>query len=258
MATNRVEILTKASPEAAWDAVRDVGALHTRLVPGFVVDTKLEPGARVVTFANGMTVREPIIALDDATRRLVWSASGGLTTHYNASAQVVSERGQTKVIWTADFLPDEAGDTIRALMAAGAQAMRAALDRLAPASGGVDAVFARAGKLSYLQIPATDIEASATFYEKIFSWSLSGSSRHRSFTDASGELLGAFVTGREISRTAGLLPYIYVDGIDAAVERIRDAGGEIHEGPRPEGPLSVATFRDPAGNLMGIWTSGPR
>ena len=64
------EIVTGARPSEAWDAIRDVGALHTRLVPGFVVDTRLEPGARVVTFANGMVVRERIIALDDRARRL--------------------------------------------------------------------------------------------------------------------------------------------------------------------------------------------
>jgi hypothetical protein len=54
MAAIRKEILTAARPERVWDALRDVGALHTRLVPGFVVDTRLEPGARIVTFANGM------------------------------------------------------------------------------------------------------------------------------------------------------------------------------------------------------------
>ncbi len=59
MASIRKEITTSASPDQAWDALRDVGALHTRLVPGFVVDTKIEPGARVVTFFNGIVVREP-------------------------------------------------------------------------------------------------------------------------------------------------------------------------------------------------------
>lgn len=262
MATNRVEILTKASPAAAWDAVRDIGALHTRLVPGFVVDTKLEPGARVVTFGNGMTVREPIIAVDEENRRLVWSASGGVTAHYNASAQVLSEGGQTKVVWTADFLPDEAGSTIRPMMASGGEVMRETLDRLAgdtpQGQGSADAPFAKDGKLSYLQIPAQDVEATATFYAKVFGWKLSGSSSHRSFTDASGELLGAFVPGREISRQAGLLPYVYVDGIDAAVARIEAAGGTMQAQPYAEGKLWVATFRDPAGNLMGIWTAGPR
>jgi hypothetical protein len=64
MASLRKEILTKAPAGEVWVAIRDIGALHTRLVPGFVVATRLEPGARVVTFANGMVVREPIVAME--------------------------------------------------------------------------------------------------------------------------------------------------------------------------------------------------
>ena len=94
MASIRKEIVTRASPERAWDAIRDIGALHTRLVPGFVVDTRLEPGARIVTFGNGMVVKEPIVDLDDAARRLVWAAVGAPLTHYNASVQVFPE-GET-------------------------------------------------------------------------------------------------------------------------------------------------------------------
>ena len=74
MATIRKDIVTLATPAQAWDAVRDVGALHTRLVPGFVIDTKTEPGARVVTFANGVIVRELIVTLDEVRKRLVWTA----------------------------------------------------------------------------------------------------------------------------------------------------------------------------------------
>ena len=88
MATLRKQCDTTASAEAAWDAIRDIGALHTRLARGFVTDTRLEPGARVVTFINGMIIREPIVTLDDEARRLVWSAEGGWTTHYNASLEV--------------------------------------------------------------------------------------------------------------------------------------------------------------------------
>jgi hypothetical protein len=94
MASIRREILTKARPEEVWAAIRDIGALHTRLVPGFVVDTRLEPGGRVVTFGNGMVVREPIVDINDQDRRLVWSAIGGRTTHYNASVQVFAADGR--------------------------------------------------------------------------------------------------------------------------------------------------------------------
>jgi len=89
MASIYKEIETNAKPEDAWAAMRDVGALHTRLVPGFVVDTRLEPGARVVSFGNGMVVWEPIITVDETARRVVWSAEGGRTTHYSASTQRV-------------------------------------------------------------------------------------------------------------------------------------------------------------------------
>ncbi len=132
MASIRKEIVTTASVDDVWSALRDIGTLHTRLVPGFVIDTQLEPGARIVTFGNGMVVREPIIDIDDAARRLVWSAIGGSLTHYNASAQVFANPdGQTKVVWIADLLPNEAAGSIGLLMEQGMTVMKATLDRIA-------------------------------------------------------------------------------------------------------------------------------
>jgi len=132
MASIRREIHTSASPEQAWDALRDVGALHTRLVPGFVVDTKLEPGERIVTFGNGMVVREPIVDVNDELRRVAWSAIGAGLTHYNASAQVfVNSDNRTIVVWIADLLPHEAAGQVGLMMEQGSAAMKAALDRLA-------------------------------------------------------------------------------------------------------------------------------
>ena len=117
MGSIRKEILTKAGFDAVWSAIRDVGALHTRLVPGFVTDTRLELGARIVTFGNGMVLREPIVAVDDKGRRLVWSAEGGPFTHYNASLQVFAESGgATRVVWIADFLPNEVASNQRAAL----------------------------------------------------------------------------------------------------------------------------------------------
>jgi Polyketide cyclase / dehydrase and lipid transport len=131
VASIRKEIETKARPDDAWAAIADIGALHTRLVPGFVVDTKLEPGARVVTFGNGMVVREPIVTIDGASRRLVWTAEGGRTTHYNASVQVFSRSDETTaVVWIADFLPDAMTGQIAAAMEAGLTVMKKTLDRL--------------------------------------------------------------------------------------------------------------------------------
>jgi carbon monoxide dehydrogenase subunit G len=132
VASIRKEIALTARPDEVWDAVRDIGALHTRLVPGFVVDTKLEADARIVTFANGMTIREPIVAIDEQQRRLVWSATGGPLTHYNASAQVLANGdgdGATTLVWTADFLPHDAASFIEGMMEQGAAAMKAAFAR---------------------------------------------------------------------------------------------------------------------------------
>jgi hypothetical protein len=134
MTSIAVEISTGASPSAVWDAIRDIGALHTRLVPGFVVATEFVPGGRRVTFGNGAVVVEPIVSLNDDLRRLVWTAQGGMAgiAHYNGAVQVYPrEVGGSRVVWTADVLPDEAAAPIGAMMQEGAIAMRSALARLA-------------------------------------------------------------------------------------------------------------------------------
>ncbi len=130
MASVRREIVTSAQPPSVWDAIRDIGALHTRLVPGFVVDTRLEPGARIVTFANGMVMKEPIVTIDDEVRRLVWTAEGGPLTHYNASVQVFAEGAGSRVVWIADFLPDQAASVVGPMIEQGMAAMKKALDRV--------------------------------------------------------------------------------------------------------------------------------
>lgn len=115
------------------------------------------------------------------------------------------------------------------------------------------------GRLSYVQIPAIDVRTSARFYEKVFGWKVrGGGADHLSFTDATGDMIGAWVTDRAISREPGVLPYIYVHGIDAILEQVSAIDGEIVKPPYPEGDLWVATFRDPAGNVIGVWQQGPR
>ena len=129
MATIRKEIMVDARAEDVWAAVRDVGALHERLVPGFVVDTRLEPDARVVTFGNGMVVRELIVDLDDAARRLVWSARGGRLSHHNASVQVLADGEEcTRLVWIADLLPNELAGDIRAMIEQAAAVMKSTLE----------------------------------------------------------------------------------------------------------------------------------
>jgi Polyketide cyclase / dehydrase and lipid transport len=132
MATIRSELKTRASASDVWSAIRDIGALHTRLVPGFVIDTKLEPGARIVTFVNGTVLREPIVTLDDEARRLVWTAEGGRARHYNAALQVSElAGGLTSVVWTADFVPDDIAGYMSQAIEAGMAAMQRSLDELA-------------------------------------------------------------------------------------------------------------------------------
>src|SRR5215471_7570978 len=141
MASIRKEILTKARPDDVWDALRDIGALHTRLVPGFVTDTRLEPGARVVTFGNGRVARELIVTVDDEERRVVWSVVGTSMTHHNGSAQVLSDaEGLTKVVWIADLLPDEAAGPVGAMMEQGMAVMKQTLDRFAAKATKAEAV----------------------------------------------------------------------------------------------------------------------
>jgi hypothetical protein len=111
-----------------WDALADVGALHTRLVRGFVTDCRLEPGARVVTFANGLVARELIVSVDAERRRVAWSVVGGRLSHHNASAQAFAEGdGACRIVWIADFLPDEHAPAIAAMVEQGLQAMRRTL-----------------------------------------------------------------------------------------------------------------------------------
>lgn len=130
MASIRKEIAIDARPADVWDALRDVGALHARLVPGFVVDTKLEDGARIVTFGNGMVARELIVAVDDNARRVVWAVVGGRMTHHNASAQVFADGDRrTRFVWIADLLPDDVAGDVAALMEQGCAVIKKTLER---------------------------------------------------------------------------------------------------------------------------------
>jgi len=132
MASIRKHVSINVPAAQLWDAVRDVGALHTRLVPGFVTDCRLEDGARVVTFANGVVARELIVDLDDEARRLVWSAVGGRLTHHNASVQVFDEGSAAcSLVWIADLLPDTMAPAIAAMIEQGLQAMKKALESTA-------------------------------------------------------------------------------------------------------------------------------
>ncbi len=131
MATIRKEILIQAPPERVWEVVRDIGAIHTRFAPGFVVDTRLEEGsaARVVSFANGVVVRELIVTLDDAARRLAYAVVGGRASHHNASFQVFpTPEGGTALVWITDVLPDTEAPAFTGMIEAGATVIKRTLD----------------------------------------------------------------------------------------------------------------------------------
>jgi predicted enzyme related to lactoylglutathione lyase len=128
------------------------------------------------------------------------------------------------------------------------------------AGGGGGNPLARHGHVSYLEIPAIDPARSARFYQAVFGWRIRDlESGRAAFDDPSGDLIGRWHTGRTPSHDgAGILPYIYVDGIDEVVRRVVEQQGEIVKPPYPEGDLWVATLRDPAANVIGIWQFGPR
>jgi predicted enzyme related to lactoylglutathione lyase len=124
---------------------------------------------------------------------------------------------------------------------------------------GVDTTLARHGGLSYLEIPALDVQKSALFYAKILGWNIDGAETdHPKFMDRSKHLLGRWISGRPIAREPGLLPYFYVDRIHSAVESVTAYGGEIVKPPYGEGDLLVCTVRDAAGNLIGLWQDKSR
>ena len=130
MASIHEEIQVRARTEDVWDAVRDVGAPHTRLAPGFLLDTRMEDGARVVTFANGLVARELIVDVDEAARRIAWAVVGGRMTHHNASLQVFPDGdGRARVVWIADLLPHELAPAIRGLIKEGMAVMQRTLEQ---------------------------------------------------------------------------------------------------------------------------------
>ena len=114
MANVTREISLAADSADVWDAVRDWGALHERLVPGFVTDTQVDGGSRIVTFASGAVARELIVDVDDETRRLAYSiveSPLGLE-HHHATVEVFAEGEGCRFVWTADLLPDDRAEMV--------------------------------------------------------------------------------------------------------------------------------------------------
>jgi carbon monoxide dehydrogenase subunit G len=128
MASITKEILLDAAPGSVWDALRDVGAIHTRLAKGLVTNTTLDGESRLVTFANGAVVKELIVDVSDQARRIAYAIVGWQATHHNASFQVFPEGAGSRVVWITDVLPHDLSSLIDGLMDQGAAAIKRTLD----------------------------------------------------------------------------------------------------------------------------------
>lgn len=125
MASIVKEFILASGADAVWDALADFGALHTRLVPGFVTDARLEGDTRIVTFANGAVAHERLVTSDAAHRRLVYAiAPNERVAHYSAAAPVIADGGGAKFVWTVDLLPDALAPYVGGQMDAGVEAMK--------------------------------------------------------------------------------------------------------------------------------------
>lgn len=137
MASIRRDIALDVSADVAWDAVRDVGAVDKRLVPGIVTAARLEGDARIVTFANGAVVRELIVDVDDATRRVAYAAVGGRAAHHHAVMQVFADGPErSRLVWVTDVLPHDIAGPIGTMVEAGAVAIKRTLESGQPAPAG--------------------------------------------------------------------------------------------------------------------------
>jgi predicted enzyme related to lactoylglutathione lyase len=120
-------------------------------------------------------------------------------------------------------------------------------------SNGVESGVARPAGISYLRIPAADAQRAAAFYRAVFGWKVDTDRADPSFEDGTGHVIGHIHADMEVSGDAGIRPYVYVESVDSTLEKIEANGGVVVTAPYPEGDLTVAVFRDPEGNVAGIW-----
>lgn len=120
--TKRVSL--DASADRVWDAVRDFGAVHQRLVPGFVLETKMDGDARIVTFANGTVARELLVDCNDNAKRLVYAVISERIRPHSASVQIFAAgENRSELVWVVDVLPNEIAPYIANQMDAATAAM---------------------------------------------------------------------------------------------------------------------------------------
>jgi hypothetical protein len=128
MASIHKDIPINAPAHEVWDAVRDFGAVHTRLAPGFVLDTKLDGDARIVTFSNGTVVRELFVDCDEERRRLAYAVRSERVKQHSASIQILADGdARCRMIWITDVLPHDVAPYISSQMDLGAAAVQKAL-----------------------------------------------------------------------------------------------------------------------------------
>jgi hypothetical protein len=125
MASIHKDIPLDARPEDVWAAVRDYGAVHQRVAPGFVTDCKLDGDSRIVTFANGNVAQELLVTMDDARMRLVYSVVSERVKQHSASIHIFADGdNRSRMVWITDVLPDEIAPYIDGQMDLGAAAMQ--------------------------------------------------------------------------------------------------------------------------------------
>jgi hypothetical protein len=130
MASIHKDIPLDARPEDVWAAVRDYGAVHQRVAPGFVTDCKLDGDSRIVTFANGNVAQELLVTMDDARQRLVYAVVSERVKQHSASVQVFADgENRSRMVWIVDVLPNEIAPYIDAQMDQAALAMQRVFKR---------------------------------------------------------------------------------------------------------------------------------
>lgn len=132
------------------------------------------------------------------------------------------------------------------------QHVRVGPGRIRRQNGAVSGVF-RIDGISYVRIPVSDPQRAAAFYGAVFDWEVDADRADPSFADGTGDVIGHFVTGQAVAGEDGIRPYVFVERVDDKLDAVIANGGEVVTPPYPEGDLMVAVFRDPEGNVLGLW-----
>ncbi len=111
--------------------------------------------------------------------------------------------------------------------------------------------------VSFLSIPSRDPGKSAEFYHAVFGWKVQVKPGHASFEDGTGHVIGHWEPKFKAVGEAGVVPFVFVDRLRPIIDRIAANGGRVVRRPYAEGDLTVALFRDPEGNVLGVWQKGP-